>query len=150
RRRLSLGTGLLGLLNAVGLACAYVTLSRRTEASKRRRFFCNKAFQRSRGVPRCRQGVARCYLNLHRSKAAVCGGIRRVSVTLDIDDTVDVVHGHQQLFSSMRTTTSAASCRSAPLSGTYELLSGFSFRTGLTCVVALGQPLPIASKAFYW
>src|SRR5438270_4316810 len=33
-----------------------------------------------------------------------------VEVTLDVDDTVDVVHGHQQL--SLFTTTNAASCRS--------------------------------------
>src|SRR5580693_5176285 len=35
------------------------------------------------------------------------------AVTLDIDDTVDVVHGHQQL--STPTTTSAASCRSTSM-----------------------------------
>ena len=34
------------------------------------------------------------------------------AVTLDIDDTVDVVHGHQQLSLSMPITTSAVFCRS--------------------------------------
>src|ERR1700716_3552164 len=37
------------------------------------------------------------------------------SVILDIDDTVDVVHGHQQLSLSTPITTSAASCRSTSM-----------------------------------
>jgi hypothetical protein len=37
------------------------------------------------------------------------------SVTLDIDDTVDVVHGHQQRRSSTAIMTSAASCRSTSM-----------------------------------
>jgi hypothetical protein len=45
---------------------------------------------------------------------AYCASYPRppVAVTLDIDDTVDVVHGHQQLSLFNAITTNAASCRS--------------------------------------
>src|SRR6202040_2032571 len=52
-------------------AGSWLKLCRCIGALNRRKFFCDKALRRSRGVPRCRRSVTRNCLNLHLSRGAM-------------------------------------------------------------------------------